>query len=248
MDDKSAARFMARAKGRKITGYSIGRKTAVTTAGYSLSVKGMEINMKVYGKSLVIKSPLVGEHNIHNLMAAAGAAYGRAGLDKTGRALSEFKGVKGRMQAVYNEDFTVIVDFAHTAGSLEETLKALSKVKKGRLITVFGAGGNRDKGKRPMMGAVAENLSDVVIVTSDNPRFEDPNEIIKDVLAGLKGMVLTFTEVNREKAVRKAVNMAKKNDIILLAGKGHETYQDIKGKKYPYDDEHAALRAIKELR
>lgn len=246
LDDKNAGKFIKRAKGREVITYSINKAAAISTDKYTVSIKGMEIDLKVCGKPMLIKSGLVGEHNIHNLMAAFSATL------KTGKsadiiaALSSFKGVKGRMQAVYNRDFTVIVDFAHTAGSLEETLKALSKVKKGRIITVFGAGGNRDKGKRPMMGAVAETLSDIVIVTSDNPRFEEPMEIIKDVLSGMKGQVKTYVEEKREKAVKKAVKLAQKNDIILLAGKGHETYQDIKGKKYPYDDEHAALAAIKE--
>jgi UDP-N-acetylmuramyl-tripeptide synthetase len=248
LDDKSAGKFIKKAKGRKIITYSINKAAAVKTEDYTVSIKGMEINLSVCGRPMHLKSGLVGEHNIHTLMAAAGAALGRAGLKDIKEALSGFKGVKGRMQAVYNRDFTVIVDFAHTAGSLEETLKALGRVKKGRIITVFGAGGNRDKGKRPMMGAAAEALSDIVIVTSDNPRFEEPAAIIRDILAGMKGRVKTYVEVKREKAVKKAVRLAQKNDIILLAGKGHETYQSIKGRNYPYDDEHAALRAIEELK
>jgi UDP-N-acetylmuramoyl-L-alanyl-D-glutamate--2,6-diaminopimelate ligase len=248
LDDKSAGKFIKRAKGRRLITYSMNKAASVKTVDYTVSIKGMEINLIVRKKPVHLKSGLVGEHNIHNLMAAAGAALGAAGLKDVKSALSKFKGVKGRMQAVYNGDFTVIVDFAHTAGSLEETLKALGKVKKGRIITVFGAGGNRDKGKRPMMGAVAEALSDIVVVTSDNPRFEKPMEIIKDVLAGMKGQVKTYVEEKREKAVKKAIRLARHGDIVLLAGKGHETYQDINGKKLLYDDEHAALRAIEGLK
>lgn len=246
LDDKSAVKFIKAARGKTVT-YSMGKKAVISAEKYSAGVKGMNIKLKVFGRRIEMKSPLIGEHNIHNLMAAIGAA-GPGRAKKAVAALSKFNGVKGRMQAVYNKEFTVIVDFAHTAGSLEETLKALEKIKRGRLITVFGAGGNRDKGKRPMMGAAAENFSDIVIVTSDNPRFEEPMEIIKDVLAGMKGEVKTIVEPDRKKAVRKAVNLARRNDIVLLAGKGHETYQEIKGKKYPYDDEHAAFEAIKELK
>jgi UDP-N-acetylmuramoyl-L-alanyl-D-glutamate--2,6-diaminopimelate ligase len=246
LDDASAGKFIKKAKGREIITYSIKKAAEIRTVRYTAGIRGMEIQLSACGKPLCIKSGLVGEHNIHNLMAAAGAALGEAGLKDIEAALSKFRGVKGRMQAVYNREFTVIVDFAHTAGSLEETLKALAAVKKGRIITVFGAGGNRDKGKRPMMGAAAEALSDIVILTSDNPRFEEPAQIIREILAGMKGRVKTYVEVKREKAVKKAVSLAQKNDIILLAGKGHETYQSIKGRNYPYDDEHAALRAIKE--
>ncbi len=248
LDDKNAGAFIKRAGGRKVITCSLSKKADIRTFKYYFDVRGMELQLDVMGCPLKLETKLVGEHNAHNIMTAIGAACGIVSLKNIRKALEAFRGVKGRMQAVYNRDFTVIVDFAHTAGSLEETLKALNKVKKARVITVFGAGGNRDKGKRPMMGAVAERLSDVVIVTSDNPRFEEPLEIIKDILAGISGRVLNYVEEKREKAVRLAVKIARKGDIILLAGKGHETYQDIKGKKWPYDDEHEALRAIKEIR
>jgi UDP-N-acetylmuramoyl-L-alanyl-D-glutamate--2,6-diaminopimelate ligase len=248
LDDKNAGVFIKRAGKRKVITCSISKKADIRALKYYFDVKGMDLQLDVMGSALKLETNLVGEHNAHNIMTAIGAACKTVSLKNIKKAMEGFRGVKGRMQAVYNREFTVIVDFAHTAGSLEETLKALNKVKKARVITVFGAGGNRDKGKRPMMGEVAERLSDVVIVTSDNPRFEKPVEIIKDVLAGFKGRVKTYVEEKRQKAVRLAIKIARRGDIVLLAGKGHETYQDIGGVKYPYDDEHEALRAIKEMR
>ncbi|HRU40084.1 MAG TPA: UDP-N-acetylmuramoyl-L-alanyl-D-glutamate--2,6-diaminopimelate ligase, partial [Candidatus Goldiibacteriota bacterium] len=163
LDDKNADKFIGLAKGRRVCGYSMRRKACVKASGFEPSIKGSKLEVKARGEAIRVDSGLIGEHNAHNLMAAIAATAGKVRPGIIGRALSSFKGVKGRMQAVYNKRFTVVVDFAHTPGSLEETLKALETVKRGRIITVFGAGGNRDKGKRPLMGAAAEDKSDIVI-------------------------------------------------------------------------------------
>ena len=146
------------------------------------------------------------------------------------RALGEVKGVKGRAEIVpTGRDYTVVIDYAHTPDGLENICKTLAACKEGRLITVFGCGGDRDKTKRPKMGRIAANLSDVVVVTSDNPRSEDPDAIIKDVLEGMQhSKTPCKVEAARAKAVRLALQIARAGDTVLLAGKGHETYQVLK--------------------
>ena len=148
----------------------------------------------------------------------------------------------GRLEPIRSEEgVTAIVDYAHTPDALENVLNAIHEVmegKQGKIITVCGAGGNRDKGKRPLMAQEAVKQSDRVIITSDNPRFEEPQEIINDMLAGLdqKQMKKVVSIVDRKEAIRTACMMAEKGDVILIAGKGHEDYQEIKGVKHHFDD------------
>jgi len=156
--------------------------------------------------------------------------------------LSTLKSVAGRLEPIHSpEGYTAVVDYAHTPDALENVLKAIHEVldgKNGQIITVCGAGGNRDKGKRPLMAQEAVKQSDRVIITSDNPRFEEPQDIINDMLAGLdaKQMKKVVTIVDRREAIRTACMMAQQGDVILIAGKGHENYQEIKGVKHHFDD------------
>ena len=130
---------------------------------------------------------------------------------------------------------------------MEKVLKSIKKLKPRRIITVFGAGGNRDKSKRPKMGRIVEEFSDIVIITSDNPRFEDPEDIIKDIKSGMKLEKKTFVITDRELAIEKAICLAQKKDVVLIAGKGHETYQIIRDKIYPFDDIEVAKKYLKKL-
>ena len=199
--------------------------------GMYLEVDGREVGVQFIGK-----------FNVSNLLAVYGAALmlGKA-PDDILVVLSTLKSVSGRLQPVSSpEGYTAIVDYAHTPDALENVLNAIHEVLdgKGQVITVCGAGGNRDKGKRPLMAQEAVRQSDRVIITSDNPRFEDPQAIIDDMLAGLtpqqKNKVLTI--VDRREAIRTACMLAKKGDVILVAGKGHEDYQEIEGVKHHFDD------------
>jgi len=142
----------------------------------------------------------------------------------------------------------VIVDYAHTPDSLENVLKTARSLAEGRVICVFGAGGDRDRTKRPRMGDVAANLADYVVITSDNPRSEDPAEICRQVAEGARqrGRAPFEIVVDRREAIRRAVFMAERGDLVLIAGKGHETYQEIKGEKHHFDDREEALLAIRE--
>ena len=164
-------------------------------------------------------------------------------------ALSDVPRVKGRAEVVpTGRDFTVIIDYAHTPDGLENILKALLDIKTGRLVTLFGCGGDRDKAKRPLMGEIAAMYSDVVIVTSDNPRTEDPSEIIKDILAGIQVTdIPVITIENRIQAIEYAVKNAESGDIILLAGKGHETYQILCNSTIHLDEREVVKKALAEL-
>ena len=184
----------------------------------------------------------IGKFNVSNLLAVYGAAVmlGKQPEDIL-VILSTLKSVSGRLEPIRSKDgVTAIVDYAHTPDALENVLNAIHEVLdgKGKVITVCGAGGNRDKGKRPLMAQEAVKQSDRVIITSDNPRFEEPQDIINDMLAGLNAqqMKKVVSIADRREAIRTAVMMAEKGDVILIAGKGHEDYQEIKGVKHHFDD------------
>ena len=206
--------------------------------GMYLEIDGREVGVQFIGK-----------FNVSNLLAVYGTAVmlGEKPEDVL-VVMSTLKSVSGRLDPVHSpEGYTAIVDYAHTPDALENVLKAIHEVLggKGQVITVCGAGGNRDKGKRPLMAQEAVRQSDRVIITSDNPRFEEPQAIIDDMLAGLdaKQMKKVVSIVDRREAIRAACMMAKKGDVILVAGKGHENYQEIRGVKHHFDDKEV-LREI----
>ena len=200
-------------------------------AGMYLDIDGHEVGVQFIGK-----------FNVSNLLAVYAAAR-MLGMQPEDIlvAMSTLHSVSGRLEPIQSPDgFTAIVDYAHTPDALENVLNAIHEVLngKGKVITVCGAGGNRDKGKRPLMAQEAARQSDRVIITSDNPRFEDPQDIINDMIAGLnkEQMKKVITIVDRKEAIKTACMMAQKSDVILVAGKGHENYQEIKGVKHHFDD------------
>ncbi len=200
-------------------------------AGMYLDIDGHEVGVQFIGK-----------FNVSNLLAVYAAAR-MLGMQPEDIlvAMSTLHSVSGRLEPIQSPDgFTAIVDYAHTPDALENVLNAIHEVLngKGKVITVCGAGGNRDKGKRPLMAQEAVRQSDRVIITSDNPRFEDPQDIINDMIAGLnkEQMKKVITIVDRKEAIKTACMMAQKGDVILVAGKGHENYQEIKGVKHHFDD------------
>ena len=196
--------------------------------------------LEVNGRDVGVQ--FIGKFNVSNLLAVYGAAVMLGEEpDNVLVVMSTLKSVSGRLDPVHSpEGYTAIVDYAHTPDALENVLKAIHEVLdgKGHVITVCGAGGNRDKGKRPIMAQEAVKQSDKVIITSDNPRFEEPQDIINDMLAGLTSqqMKKVLSIVDRKEAIRTACMLAQKGDVILIAGKGHEDYQEIKGVKHHFDD------------
>ena len=173
----------------------------------------------------------------YNGLCALGAAVALGiPFDKATKALSETEGVKGRLERVQvNTDYSVFIDYAHTPDGLENVLSAVNSFKKGRNIAVFGCGGDRDATKRPIMGKIGTEMADVAIITSDNPRCEDPAKIIEDITAGAKGDNFMVIE-NRRDAIKYALSIAEKDDIVLLLGKGQETYQIIGKEKIDFDE------------
>lgn len=185
-----------------------------------------------------VMQQLCGIFNVYNSLAAIAAAdIMGVSLADAAAAISTFASVKGRMERVPTDTaYTVMIDFAHTPDGLENVLSALKLYARHRIITVFGCGGDRDKSKRPVMGRIVAENSDIAIVTSDNPRGEDPHAIVADVLKGTSGYFNVVAIIDRKEAIAYALSVAEENDIVLLAGKGHETYQIIKDKKYPFDE------------
>jgi UDP-N-acetylmuramoyl-L-alanyl-D-glutamate--2,6-diaminopimelate ligase len=208
-------------------------------------VKGMLHTPK---GDVVFSSPLVGQYNLENLLAAVGAVLDLGlDLELVTSALKDFPGVPGRMERVQispNQDISVIVDYAHTPDSLENLLKAARPFIPGKMICVFGCGGDRDRTKRPKMGKIAAELADVAIATSDNPRTEDPEHIIQDILAGIPETIKPIVISDRATAIRTAISEAQPGDGVLLAGKGHEDYQILGTEKIHFDDREHARNAL----
>ncbi|WP_456100768.1 UDP-N-acetylmuramoyl-L-alanyl-D-glutamate--2,6-diaminopimelate ligase [Prevotella histicola] len=244
-DDKNGMIMVQNTKAT-IKTYSIKRMADFRAKILECHFEGMYL--EIDGKEVGVQ--FIGKFNVSNLLAVYGAAVmlGKKPEDIL-VALSTLKSVNGRLEPIQSpEGYTAIVDYAHTPDALENVLAAIHEVldtKGGHIITVCGAGGHRDKGKRPLMAQEAVKQSDTVILTSDNPRDEDPQAIINDMLAGLdtkqKKKVLNI--VDRKEAIRTAAMMAKKGDVILVAGKGHENYQEINGVKHHFDD-HEVIREI----
>ncbi len=246
-DDRYADEFISCAKGKVIT-YSLRDDSADYTAK-CIKYNENVTDYAIVGDSMIhrIKLQIPGDFNISNSMAAIAVAneYGIS-LEECAAALRSFYGVKGRMEIMnLNTDFKVIIDYAHTPDGLRQVLLSLRSFKKNRIITLFGCGGDRDKTKRSLMGKIVADLSDIAVVTSDNPRTEDPERIIDDILEGMKkAKIPVYIQKNRVKAIEYALKTAKKNDIILLCGKGHETYQIVGEEKIPCDERQIVLNAL----
>jgi UDP-N-acetylmuramoyl-L-alanyl-D-glutamate--2,6-diaminopimelate ligase len=251
LDDPLGQKLVRETTAMRVLGYAIG----APDRDFPALVRAEELTDTPFGQRFSLVLPngratvdtgLVGRYNVHNLLAVAAVLHD-AGLQpaEVARRLSELTPPPGRMERVGgNGEPLVVVDYAHTPDALENALKALRDVaspRGGRLWVVFGCGGDRDKGKRPQMGALAEQIADRVLVTSDNPRREQPQAIIEDILAG---MTHAEVEADRATAIRRAILEAEAGDVILLAGKGHEPYQEIAGVRHPFSDVEQARTAL----
>lgn len=214
---------------------------------FKQSARGMEFELAAKGKSYLVRSPLIGRFNVYNSLAAlAAASVLKIPLREAIAALADAPQVPGRLEFCGARDgVTVFVDYAHTPDALENVCRTLKELQPNRLITVFGCGGDRDKGKRPLMGKAASELSDACIVTSDNPRGEDPEAILKDIEAGMSGSRYKIV-ADRAEAIRIAIHAAGRGDIVLIAGKGHEAYQQFADRTVDFDDRREARRALAE--
>ena len=214
-------------------------------------IKGTSFLLKTPNGEIAITSPLVGKPHVYNMLAATATALELGyDLDKIGAGLKTCVGAPGRFERVpHDGDFAVVVDYAHSDDALLNTLKTARDLTDGKIITVFGCGGDRDKTKRAPMGEVAGTLSDLVIITSDNPRTENPLKILAEIEVGLKQTDCQYQIISdRREAIHQAVAKAREGDVVLIAGKGHETYQIVGGDKFHFDDREIAREALEKLK
>ncbi len=234
----------------EILTYSTGNNANYSAKAINYKPDGVEYQLVANDLLQHITLKIGGKFTVYNSLCSAVCALA-VGIDIEiiASALAELEGVTGRAEVVpTGKDFTVIIDYAHTPDGLKNILDTFKECKKARLITVFGCGGDRDKTKRPVMGSIAAHNSDYVIVTSDNPRSEDPSAIIKDILVGMEGSSTPYKVVeNRIEAIKYAISLAKTDDIIVLAGKGHETYQILSTGTIHLDEREIVAEALKEV-
>ncbi|MFQ5454648.1 MAG: UDP-N-acetylmuramoyl-L-alanyl-D-glutamate--2,6-diaminopimelate ligase [Nitrospirota bacterium] len=270
-DDPSGRRFIEET-GAEIWRYGMGSDADIYPEDIEISMDGIAFNAVTPAGKFHVRSKLIGRHNLYNILASIGVGFSQ-GIDceSIREGIWETDYIPGRCERIIEgQDFTVVVDYAHTEDALSHLLMAVSEVEKGageirqgsgirdqgsevgRIITVFGCGGDRDRGKRPLMGKVAGAFSDIVIITSDNPRTEDPGEIIREIEAGIRGnsdndwrMKEYFIVPDRRDAIEKGISIARRGDIVVIAGKGHEDYQIIEDKRLKFDDREAAREAIR---
>jgi UDP-N-acetylmuramoyl-L-alanyl-D-glutamate--2,6-diaminopimelate ligase len=248
IDDEYGKKVYEDVNNNKIT-FGLEGCSDITAKNISMDARGIEFDMHYIGESVHIFLNIPGRYNIYNALGSAAVCIneGVSLIDVKNGLEKVF--VPGRCEIVtknYNLGFEIIVDYAHSPDGLENILKTAREFTKGRLITVFGCGGDRDKTKRPIMGTIASSLSDMTVITSDNPRTENPETIIQDILEGVKNDNYVVIE-NRKEAIEKAIKIAKKDDVIVIAGKGHEDYQELKDRVIHFDEREVIAEIIKEL-
>ena len=248
LDDDRAPDLIAASRGRVWT-YSAGAGPAdLQAADVRLSLDATRFRARTPQGDLDVRTPLLGRFNVENVLAALGAVLA-LGVDPQAalRGIASVTGVPGRLERVLaGQEFTVVVDYAHTDDALKNLLETVRELRPRRVITVFGCGGDRDRTKRPLMGAVAARLSDVVVVTSDNPRSEPPEAILEEIQRGMNGgrRAERHAIVDRREAIVRALEMAEPGDAVVIAGKGHETYQVLRDRTIPFDDRQIAREVL----
>lgn len=236
-DDPYGQRFIKEIT-RQVIDFGLSPDADVGVIYWHSSMQGINAEIKYPGGTIKLHSPLIGKFNVENLLAAFAAGLAMnidAEVIKSG--IEAVSSIPGRLEpASVTREGAVIIDYSHTPDALHKALKVLKELTKQKLWVVFGCGGDRDKQKRPLMGQAAEKYADNIILTSDNPRSEEPDEIIRQIYRGINQKEPVIIEPDRRKAISLALNQADSKDLILIAGKGHENYQEIKGKKHPFDD------------
>lgn len=243
-DDEYGLKILESCKAKKIT-YGINKEADVTAKNIKLNLNETRFTLIYRNQEIDIKSPLIGTFNVYNVLAAITAALmHNVDMEIIKYALENLQPVKGRFEKLISpKGFIVVIDYAHTPDAIEKCLISIRHIMKesgsakGKIITVFGAGGDRDKTKRPKMGKIATELSDLAIITSDNPRTENPYQIMMDIAAGVETNSGYIQEIDRKLAIEKAISLASSGDVILIAGKGHENYQIIGTEKSHFSDQ-----------
>ena len=225
--------------------FGLSEKADVRAENISFSPSGTTFTVRYLGKTCLFRTPLIGRFNVYNVLGAisVGLHLGYS-MKEMAEILATFQTAPGRLERVPNPRLNVFVDYAHTGDALENVLMTLREINKGKIIVVFGAGGNRDPGRRPGLAKAAEKGADLSIITSDNPRQEDPEEIARQILAGFNQRTNVRVELDRKKAIEMAIGLAKPNDIVLIAGKGHERVQIFSHQTVPFDDRLVVIEAL----
>lgn len=246
-DDPVSEQFKRVTPAQVIT-YGIENEADVKGEDIHFTPSGTRFTMRTFRGDIQVDMKLMGKFSVYNALAAAAVALSEGiDLEKIRNSLGGIQGVDGRFEQVdAGQSFHVLVDYAHTPDSLENVLQTAKEFVQGRVISVVGCGGDRDRTKRPVMAGIAARYSDITILTSDNPRTEDPWQILNDMLEGLKQVPSDryITLVDRGEAIRHAVEIAEEGDVVLIAGKGHETYQEIHGVRHDFDDREVARQAL----
>ena len=254
--DDSAGTIMAQNAACPVISYAVKNAGSLTADNVTVRETGSSFQVKGPFGTMELRLAITGMFNVYNVLAAVGAALAEGvNPEVIKQALENFTSVPGRFELVQaGQPFTVIVDYAHTPDGLENVLKTAKQFAQGRIIVVFGCGGDRDRTKRPIMGKLAVQYGDIVLATSDNPRSEDPEKILTDVEVGIKAALCADKTgkryeviIDRRQAITQAIRLANAHDVVLIAGKGHETYQILQDKTIDFDDRQVAREVIKEM-
>ncbi len=248
VDDPYGERLIKSLKirGKELISYGLKHDATLRAKEVVTDIHGASLLLEFENRIYRVRTPLPGITNVYNLLAALGTTVALGfGIEDVIETLTRLKPAEGRMELIKEgQPFTVVVDYAHTPDALEKLLETVRGFTSNRIITVFGCGGNRDKKKRPEMGEIAERLSDMVVVTSDNPRYEEEEQIIRDILSGMK-MKKHIVLKDRKEAIHRALQLCELGDVLVIAGKGHEDYQEIRGMRMHFDDREVVREWIK---
>jgi UDP-N-acetylmuramoyl-L-alanyl-D-glutamate--2,6-diaminopimelate ligase len=250
-DDPAGEALLRETPGPVIT-YGFSPEADVGVHHLEMDAEGITLTARIQGQCYNLRSRLIGRHNVYNILGALATAHGSAlDLKRTIQGIEQLTTVPGRFERIdAGQSFTVLVDYAHTDDALRNVLQAARGIATGHVIAVFGAGGDRDRSKRPKMGRIAAEYADIAVITSDNPRTEPPMSIIRAIETGYleRGQASQYHVIaDRVQAIQEAVRLAQAGDVVVIAGKGHETYQILGSERIPFDDRHVAMTALSEL-
>ena len=248
LEDPYGQRLVEEVRSIPSIGFGRSEEYQVHPVEVVMNADGINATLAVPTGAIRCVSKLTGSFNLMNIMAAVAVSEAlQIPHEAVELGVRLVEVVSGRLERIDSQWGPIFVDYAHTPNALTNVLHALREITDGRIITIMGCGGDRDKGKRPQMGALAESFSDMVFVTSDNPRTENPDDIIQDILTGIQDRDMIYVEPDRQKAICTALKEAQEGDTVIIAGKGHETYQEINHAKRPFDDKKIARACLKEL-
>jgi UDP-N-acetylmuramyl-tripeptide synthetase len=246
IDDPSWRYFYDKSRTNRLT-YSLhDQKADFYAKSFSITWEGSQMDLVTPNGGVKINLKLLGESNIYNALASAAVGVAlKVNLETIKSGLESVEGIPGRMERIQaGQDFNILIDYAHTPYALEKLLKAVRRLTEGRLFVVFGCGGDRDQGKRPQMGKVASLWADRIFLTEDNPRSEDPQKIIEEIVGGVENKEKVEIIIDRKEGIKKALKMAKRGDTLVLVGKGHEDYQIKKDQKFHFSDKETVLELL----